>query len=409
MSGRVGVARRAAFRALERLQGGTLVLRYPDGRGRTFGDGNGPVATLAVRDPGAFWEAVARRPRVALGEAYVDGVWDSDDLVALFTLLGRAVERTSHQPAVRALHRLQALRPDRAQRQSLDAAPGNLRAHYDLGNDLFALMLDPTMTYSCAYWERPDMTLEEAQLAKLRTVCRKLRLGPSDRVLEIGCGWGSLAIVAAREHGSRVTGLTLSPSQAQLARDRVREAGVEHLVEIREQDYRLVDETFTRVASIEMLEAIGHAELGTFCTTLDRLLEPGGAAVVQTIAVPDERYERYRRGTDWIREHVFPGALLPSVESIARALARTRLMITGLEEIGIGYAATLRAWRENVERHRARLGELGYDDRFVRLWTFYLAYCEAGFEIRALRDVQLVLTRPFDERQPRHPELRVTY
>jgi cyclopropane-fatty-acyl-phospholipid synthase len=403
------VARRAAHQALAGIRGGAVVLRYPDGRGRRLGDGDGPTVLVDVRRPEALWAAIGRRPRVGVGESYVDGHWDCDDLPTLFALLGRNLDAASRTPLGRTAHRLQELLPDRSEHQTVAVAPGNLRAHYDLGNELFALMLDPTMTYSCAYWERPGTTLEEAQRAKLRVVCRKLRLTPDDHVLEIGCGWGSFAILAAREHGCRVTGLTLSPSQAALARERVRDAGVDDRVEIREQDYRTTTGVFSRIVSIEMLEAIGYAEYDTYFRALDRLLAPNGTAVVQTIAIPDERFERYRRTHDWIQEHVFPGALLPSLEVIARSVGRTRLMITGLEEIGIGYAETLRAWCENVWRNVDAVKALGYDDRFLRLWSFYLAYCEAAFAIRALRDVQLVLTRPYDDTLPRYPAERVTY
>lgn len=404
------VARRLAFRALGGLRGGELVLRYPgDGHGRRFGDGRGPRIVVDVRRPDLLWSKLARRTRVGVGASYVDGDWDCDDLVGLFSLLGRAIHSAGGHAAVRAVYALQRVRPHRTPRQTQAAARDNIRAHYDLGNDLFALMLDPTMTYSCAYWERPGMSLEDAQRAKLRLVCEKLRLGPEDHVLEIGCGWGSFALLAASEYGSRVTGLTLSPSQAAFARERVAAAGLERRVEIREQDYRAVQERYSCVASIEMLEAIGLAQYGAYFRTIDRVLAPDGAAVIQTIAVPDDRFERYRRTPDWIQQEVFPGSLLPSLEAIARAVARTRLLITGVEEIGIGYARTLSEWRANVRRQAGRLRELGYDERFQRRWTFYLAYCEAAFAIRALRDVQLVVTRSFDDTQPTYPTPRLTY
>jgi cyclopropane-fatty-acyl-phospholipid synthase len=404
-----GAARRIAFRALEELRGGELVLCYPDGRGRRFGDGAGPRVVVDVRRPEAFWEKLARRTRVGFGESYVDGDWDTDDLLALVSLLLRNLEAASERPLVRALHRLQELRPDRSERQTPDAAPDNVRAHYDLGNELFALMLDPTMTYSCAYWERPEQTLEEAQRAKLRRVCEKLLLGPGDHVLEIGCGWGSFAIHAAGEHGCRVTGLTLSQAQAELARERVRAAGLDHLVEIRVQDYRIAPGQYSRIASIEMLEAIGLREYPTFFRSCDRLLAPDGVAVLQTIGVPDHRFERYRRTPDWIQRYVFPGSLLPSLEALARAIAGTRLMVVGLEEIGIFYARTLREWRE---RFLARLDDvraLGYDRRFERIWTFYLASCEAAFATRTLRDMQIVLTRPGNGSLPDQPAPRIGF
>lgn len=403
------VARRLSFRALDALGGGEVVLRFPDGRGRRFGDGLGPSIVVDVRRPDALWEKLGRRTRVGLGEGYVDGDWDCDDLVGLFSLLGRNLHQASDHPRLRRLYALQEWRPHLPQRQTLAAARDNIHAHYDLGNDLFRLMLDPTMAYSCAYWETETMTLEEAQRAKFRRICEKLRLGPTDHLLEIGCGWGGFAIHAAQEHGCRVTGLTISPSQAALARERVVEAGVADRVEIVERDYRLVEGSFTRVASIEMLEAIGLAEYGRYFGAIDRLLAPGGVAVIQTIGIPDERFERYRRTPDWIQQTIFPGSLLPSLEAITRAVASTRLMVVGLEEIGFGYARTLRTWRENVWRNVDAVRALGYDERFLRIWTYYLAYCEAAFAIRSLRDLQLVLARSFDDTQPTLPTIRPTY
>ena len=403
------IARRLAFRALEAIEGGELVLRYPDGRGRRFGDGAGPSLVVEVRRPDALWEKLALRTRVGFGESYVDGDWDCDDLVGLFSLLGRNLESAAGHPVLQRLYRLQELRPQGRPRQTLAAAKDNIYAHYDLGNDLFSLMLDPTMTYSCAYWARPDMTLEEAQLAKIRLVAAKLRLGPADHVLEIGCGWGGFALVVARELGCRVTGLTLSPSQASLARERIAAAGLQHLVEIREQDYRLVRGSFTKIASIEMLEAIGEAEYRTYFSTVDRLLAPNGLACIQTIGVPDHRFERYRRRPDWIQQYVFPGSLLPSLGVLADAVAPTRLQVQDVEEIGIGYARTLREWRQAFWRNVDRVRELGYDDRFLRIWDFYLSYCEAGFAIRSLRDMQIVLSRPGNDALPELPTMRATY
>jgi cyclopropane-fatty-acyl-phospholipid synthase len=310
---------------------------------------------------------------------------------------------------LKRLYRLQELRPDRRPRQTLAEAKDNIYAHYDLGNDLFELMLDPTMTYSCAYWERPGMTLEEAQRAKIRHICEKLVLGPGDHVLEIGCGWGGFAIQAATEFGCRVTGLTLSPSQAGFARGRIDALGLGDRIEIREQDYRLTEGRFTKIASIEMFEAIGLAEYGNYFSAIDRLLTPGGVACFQTIGVPDRRFERYRRRPDWIQQVIFPGSLLPSLEAIAKTVAATRLQINGVEEIGFGYARTLREWRENVRRNVDRIRALGYDERFLRIWTYYLSYCEAGFAIRSLRDMQIVLTHSANDALPEFPSVRPAY
>ena len=386
------VAQRIVFRALRGLRGGELVVRYPDGRGRRFGDGLGPRVVIDMHNPAAFWSKLALRTRIGFGESYVDGDWDAD-LVALFELLSVNLEAAAEHPIFRALNKLQEKRPHRAQRQSAAAARDNIHAHYDLGNDLFELMLDETMTYSCAVWERPDMTLAEAQRAKYRRICEKLEFSAEDHVLEIGCGWGGFAIYAAGEYGCRVTGLTLSPSQASLARERVCAAGLDELIEIREQDYRHTDGRFTKVASIEMLEAIGLAEHETYFRAIDRFLEPDGMAVIQTIAIPDARFARYIRRSDWIQQYIFPGSLIPSVGAVEKAAAVTRLRIVGLEEIGPDYADTLKIWRRNVEAREDEVRALGYDERFLRIWRFYLSFCEAAFRVRTLRDVQLVLAR----------------
>jgi len=403
------IARRLVFRSLGAIEGGEVVLRYPDGRGRRFGDRRSPSIVVELRRPEAVWSKIGRRTRVGVGESYVDGDWDCDDLVGLFSLLGRNLHLASERPLQRLLYRGQELRPDLSQRQTFRVAKDNIHAHYDLGNELFELMLDPTMAYSCGIWNGRETTLEQSQRAKFRMICEKLRLGRDDHVLEIGCGWGGFAIHAAREYGCRVTGLTLSPSQASFARERVHEAGVDELVEIVERDYRVVDGQFTRIVSIEMFEAIGLAEYETYFRACDRLLAADGVAVIQTIGIPDHRFERYRRSPDWIQQYIFPGSLLPSLESIAKAVATTRLLILDVEEIGVGYARTLREWRANVWRNVDAVRALGYDERFLRIWTFYLAFCEAGFAIRSLRDMQLVLTRSFNDALPTHPAPRVTF
>jgi cyclopropane-fatty-acyl-phospholipid synthase len=282
------------------------------------------------------------------------------------------------------------LRPRLHRRNGLLRARRNIAYHYDLGNDLFALMLDETMTYSCAIFATPETSLADAQRAKYERLCGRLELGPDDHVLEIGCGWGGFARYAAETHGCRVTGLTISAEQAALARKRT--AGLP--VEIREQDYRGVDGEYSKVVSIEMLEAIGADQFGTYFAVIDRVLAPGGRAAVQTILVPDQRWERYRRSPDWIERYVFPGCLIPSLESLTRAAAaHSSLGIYGVEEIGEHYAETLRRWRERFHERIADVRALGYDRRFERTWDFYLAFCEAAFRTRALRDVQLVLER----------------
>lgn len=391
---------RAAVGVLDKLlpglEGGTLVVELPDGSTRRFGSGR--EVGMRVHSDNLF-RRLATRPRLGLGESFQAGEWESDDLVGFFELLLRNVGAASERHS--GWRRFTSARPRLARRNSFLGARRNIQYHYDLGNDFFRLFLDDTMTYSCAIFESPDEPLEDAQLRKLRTICDKLRLGPEDRVLEIGCGWGSFALVAAGEYGAKVTGLTLSPAQARVARERAAEAGLADRITILEEDYRTHEGSYTRIASIEMIEAIGEKQHGTYFAALDRLLEPSGVACVQSILVPDERYDRYRRSPDWIERYVFPGCLIPSLSALTGAMSSSsRLMVHELEEIGPSYAETLKRWRERFLANLGEVRRLGYDTRFARTWDFYLAFCEAAFRTRALRDVQLVLTRPFNEGVP---------
>ncbi len=376
-------------RVLLELEGGTLVVNLPDGSTRSFG--SGPRVEITIENE-RFFRRLATRAKLALGESFTAGEWRADDLVVFFELLLRNAEAAAERhPRVR---RMLEARPRANRRSGFLRARRNIRYHYDLGNDLFGLFLDETMTYSCAVFEREDEPLAGAQLRKLRRVCEKLRLGPDDHVLEIGCGWGSFAAVAAGEFGARVTGTTISAAQAELARSRIAEAGLASRVQILERDYRELDGEFTKVASIEMLEAIGDKQFGTFFAACDRLLARGGLACIQTILVPDKRWNRYRKTPDWIERYVFPGCLIPSLAALTRAMSESsRLEVADLEEIGSHYAETLRRWRNRFLAHLGDVQQLGYDERFRRTWDFYLAYCEAAFRTRSLRDVQLVLAR----------------
>ena len=375
-------------RVLPGIHGGTLLLRLPDGSERRYGSG---AETFMRIDDWNLLDRIARSPKLALGESFQAGEWGSDDLVPLLELLLRnAGAGAERHPWWR---RFAEARPRLDRRTGLLAARRNIEAHYDLGNDLFALFLDETMTYSCAIFEERDEALANAQRRKLRRVCERLELGADDHVLEIGCGWGSFALTAAGEFGARVTAVTISPAQARLAHERVANAGLAERVEVVERDFRELDGTFTKIASIEMLEAVGERLWAPFFETCDRLLAPGGRACIQTILVADERLATYRASPDWIERHIFPGCLIPSRAAIHDALRRTSLRVVDDAEIGAGYVETLRRWRA---RFHASLGEvraLGYDERFVRTWDFYLASCEALFRTGHLRDAQLVLAR----------------
>jgi cyclopropane-fatty-acyl-phospholipid synthase len=375
--------------SLARLECGTLEVSLPDGSQRRFGRGR--VVSLTIRER-AFFRRLATRGSIGLGESYTAGEWESDDLVGLFELLLRNAESAARDRPW--LRRVLAARPRVNRRNGIARARRNIAYHYDLGNELFALMLDATMAYSCAVFERPDESLEAAQRRKYRRICEKLQLGPDDRLLEVGCGWGGFARFAAIEYGCAVTGLTISAEQAALARERT--AGLD--VRILEQDYRDHTGRYTKIASIEMLEAIGERQFPTFFATLDRLLDDDGIARIQTILIPDRRWERYRTTPDWIERYIFPGCLIPSLTALSvAATSASQLMIHEIDEIGVHYAETLNRWRANFHDRIDQVRALGYDERFERTWDFYLAFCEAAFRTRALRDVQLTLTRPSNE------------
>jgi cyclopropane-fatty-acyl-phospholipid synthase len=382
---------------LELLQVGALEVRLPDGRRREFGDATSELRTeLDVHD-WRFFGRLLHGASVGVGESYVAGEWSATDLVSLFRIVianRRALRRVTPAAILnvagdKLIHHLRANRLGQSKR--------NIAAHYDLSNALYATFLDDTMTYSAAVFETPAVTLEEAQLAKYRRLAEKARIDADCHVLEIGCGWGGFAIFAARTYGCRVTGITLSEEQASLARERVAEAGLEDLVEIRIVDYREVEGSFDRIVSIEMLEAVGHRYLSTYFATIDRLLAPDGLAAVQVITIPEQRYDSYKRRPDFIQRYIFPGGHLPSLEAMSGTMGRaSELYVDDVENIGMHYAETLRRWRERFLDRADEVRELGFDEPFVRMWEFYLAYCEAAFLARYINDLQLVLTRPMN-------------
>jgi cyclopropane-fatty-acyl-phospholipid synthase len=388
------LARRPVLGMLARIREGRLMMSLPDGASLAFGPSGGPVAALWVRRE-RFFRRVLLEADLGFGDAFVDGDWETPDLPGLIEFLIRnaaAVDdrRIGSAALGRLLHRIR----HRLNRNTVPGSRRNIRRHYDLGNDFFRLFLDPTMTYSCALWREGD-TLEQAQRRKLRAVLEKARLAPEHHLLEIGSGWGSFALEAAASAGCRVTTVTISEEQHRLARERVREAGLEGRVEVLLRDFRRLEGAFDRIVSIEMLEAVGHENFPAFFRALDRLLKPDGLAVVQVITIPDQRYEAYRRTGDWIQRAIFPGALLPSLTALSAAMTRhSALTVEHLENIGPHYPPTLRAWREALLAHREEALAQGRDERFLRAWEYYFAYCEAGFRARHLNDLQLVLTRP---------------
>jgi cyclopropane-fatty-acyl-phospholipid synthase len=345
---------------------------------------------VRVHDP-SFWRALLGGSR-RLADAYGAGVWDSDDLVAAVRIAAREMPRLDRWR--RPLAPLRNLL-SRVPRNTRAAARRHIAAHYDLGNDLFRLFLDETMTYSCAVFERPHLSLREAQELKLERVCRKLELGPEDHVLEIGTGWGSFALHAAGRFGCRVTTTTISREQQDVAARRVREAGLEDRVTVLLEDYRDLRGGYDKLVSIEMIEAVGWQYFDLFFRRCEELLDPRGLMLLQAIVIDHRAYEVEKASRSFIREMIFPSGCLPSVEVITRCVARaTHLRTLDLEDITGHYPETLRRWRENFVGVAGQVGELGYDPRFRRLWELYLAYSEGGFRERRIGTVQALLAGP---------------
>ncbi|MCG3132923.1 MAG: Tuberculostearic acid methyltransferase UfaA1 [Planctomycetes bacterium] len=388
-------ARKAVLAKLRGIREGALVV-VEGGESHAFGDPASPLrAAIRVHDP-AFWAAAGLRGSVGAGESYTDGWWTADDLVAVMRIFLR--NRDVLDGMERGLAALAApfLRLFHARRDNTKSGSRrNIAAHYDLGNDFFGTFLDETWMYSCAYFEREGASLAEASAAKNDRICRKLALGPSDHVVEIGTGWGGFALHAASRYGCRVTTTTISGRQHAFAKERIERAGLADRVTLLLDDYRDLRGAYDALVSIEMVEAVGARHLPTWTRTCGRLLGPGGRACIQSIVIREELYGSALRNVDFIQRHVFPGSFIPSVSALASAFARTSdLLLVSLEDIGPHYATTLRMWRERFLAARDRVDALGYPEPFRRLWEFYLAYCEGGFAERALGDVQMVLHKP---------------
>jgi cyclopropane-fatty-acyl-phospholipid synthase len=364
-------------------------------RERSFGPADAELrATVTINDPAAWRDPL--RGSVGLGEGYVDGRWETDDLVALIRIAARELEGMDGVRGLvarpRALwHRARRLVPENTR----SGARSNISAHYDLGNDLFAAFLDERMMYSCAYFPDDTVSLEGAQLAKLDRICDRLRLGPRNHLLEIGTGWGGMAIHAARRSGCRVTTTTISREQYELAQRRVREAGLEGQVTVLLEDYRDLEGRFDRLVSVEMIEAVGWQYFDDFFRRCDELLSEDGLMLLQAITIDDRIYELEKGARSFANTHVFPGGCLPSEGMIASCLERvTSMKQVWRDDITAHYPPTLAEWRRRFFTAWERLRSRGYDERFQRLWDFYLSSSEAGFRERRIGDVQTLFAKP---------------
>ena len=383
-------ARHLSRLMLGRIREGRVRLAGEEGS-REFGPEDAPLQASVQMHDAEFLDALPRGS-LALANAYADGRWDSDDLVALVRIGARELPRLDR------LRRLVApirTATSRVPRNTRHGARRHIAAHYDLGNEMFETFLDETMTYSCAYFETPDATLREAQEAKLDRICRKLELSPDDHVVEIGTGWGSFAMHAAGRYGCRVTTTTISREQHERASERIHRAGLADRIEVVLEDYRDLRGRFDKLVSIEMIEAVGWQYFDTFFQRCADLLRPDGLMLLQAITIEDRVFELEKATRSFIRELIFPAGCLPSVEVIRRSVARvTDMRMLDLEDITAHYPETLKRWRENFVRSVDRVTDLGYDLRFRRLWELYFAWCEGGFRERRIGDVQVLFAKP---------------
>ena len=398
-----GLARRGLFNTLKNIHDGEIVI-VENHREFSFGQQTErcPLRVrLYVQDP-RFYSDAAFGGSIGAGEAYMAGYWCSDDLTALIRIMSCNLDVVDSMerglaamtvPIQKILHWLN--------RNTHAGSRRNIAAHYDLGNDFFRLMLDKTMMYSCAMFAEPTMSLHEAQLHRLDVICKKLQLKPTDHLLEIGTGWGGLALHAAQHYGCKVTTTTISREQYELACQRIAEVGLQDKVTVLMQDYRNLTDEYDKIVSIEMIEAIGHEHYATYFNKCKALLKPQGMMLIQSITIADQRYEQAKRSVDFIQRYIFPGGCLPSVTTMLQSITHhTDMRLYHLEDIGPHYATTLRKWRENIIANLTQIKALGYSETFLRMWDYYLCYCEGGFMERSIGTVQMLLVKPDNRRMP---------
>lgn len=391
---------RLMFRALQsHITEGYLVLEQ-DGQTWAFGDATSPYrAVVEIRDPAVYKEFVLGG---ALGaaEAYVLKLWDAHDLTAVVRVFARNLNALESNKWMVSFRKALSWIDHRFNRNTINQSRRNIAAHYDLGNDLFEKFLDPQMMYSAAMYPADSASLEDAQTFRLHRICQKLDLQPHDHLLEIGTGWGGMAIFAAKHYGCRVTTTTISQQQYDYAAQRIKEEGLEDRITLLLEDYRLLTGEYDKLVSLEMIEAVGHEYLATYFRKCDSLLKPHGAMLLQAITIADQRYNYYRKSVDFIQKYIFPGGALPSISRMANEVSNvTQMTVKHLEDFGPHYARTLKDWRERFNRQSERLYELGYDEAFQRLWNYYFAYCEGGFWERNIGVAQLLLAKPDNRRE----------
>ncbi|MEO1078914.1 MAG: cyclopropane-fatty-acyl-phospholipid synthase family protein [Pseudomonadota bacterium] len=391
------LARRFMLRVLSHIKVGSLTIHDGEdthhfGKPGVAGE---PQAEIVVHNRAAFGK-VLTGGTIASGEAFIDGDWSTPDLTQVTRLFSANMDSMESMQSSQHWYTRLALKLAHAMnRNTHEGSKRNISAHYDLGNDFFRLFLDPTMMYSAAVFERPGTTLEKAAVDKLDEICQQLELKPSDHLVEIGTGWGGMAIHAATHYGCRVTTTTISQEQYDYASQRVEALGLSDRITLLLKDYRALEGKFDKLVSIEMIEAVGHDFYDSYFQCCNRLLKDDGKMVIQAITIPDRRYERARRSVDYIKRYIFPGGCLPSLEVIAQHIARdTDLQMVHLRDITLDYAVTLAEWRRRFMDRLEEVRAMGFDERFIRMWEFYLCYCEGGFRERIIGTAQIAFAKP---------------
>ncbi len=396
-----GFYEKIILRLLSKMEQGSLFITLPNGQQLTLGNGSGSIsANIHVKND-YFFKRCVLYGDIGFGEAYVEGEWDTDNIqnvIKWFLLnIENAPSVSGSKTQSLLINLLKFLNKiyHSKRTNSVGGSRKNISEHYDLNNDFFSLFLDPSMTYSSAYFKEEGMTLEEAQLAKYERLCQELKLKPEDHVLEIGSGWGGNAIYMAKNYGCKVTSLTISEEQFKLANERIQKENLSDKVTVLLKDYRLMEGSFDKLVSIEMLEAVGAEFYTTYFKKCSELLKKDGIFALQVITCPDSRFESLKNGVDWIQKHIFPGSLLPSVGAINNAINEVcDLTLVDLKDIGLDYAHTLNIWQQEFMKNIEEVKKLGFDDYFVRKWNYYFAYCEAAFAMRNINVMQLVYSRP---------------
>lgn len=369
---------------------------HEDSTSETFGDAQASIKGHMHIHDSSIYADIIKGGSIAAAEGYIDQKWTTPDLTKLVRIFARnqkALDEVENKSSW--INSLQNKLLNFKNSNTLTGSKKNILAHYDLGNDLYTRFLDPEMMYSCAFYEDENTSLDQAQKKKLQTICDKLNLSPEDHLVEIGTGWGGLAIFAATHYGCKVTTTTISDAQFEYAQARVQKLGLSNQITLLKKDYRLLEGQYDKLVSIEMIEAVGHNFMGEFFKQCNSLLKPDGKMLIQAITIADQRYNNYRKNTDFIQKYIFPGGCLPSIAIISEHLAHsTDMMIDNISDIGLHYARTLNDWRVNFDKNWHDIQQYGFDEQFKRLWHYYFAYCEGAFMERVISTHHIVARKP---------------